>query len=189
MLKRGFKAEAERLAAHYRKELGINEHAPLAARQLAEHMDILLLTPADIPGIDDEILRTLLVKGKDFWSAAIYRKEDREFIIYNPTHSLPRQESDLMHELAHAICKHELSDLESAIMGCIIPLRKYDEDVELEAEWLGACLQLPKKALLHHHIYKKVDVQGISSLFTASEKMVRYRIGISGVQAIKNRRR
>jgi hypothetical protein len=188
MLKRGFKAQAERHAAHYRNELGIKDHAPLPARELAEYLKVSLLTPADIPGIDDELLRLLLVDGKDVWSAAIYRKEEREYIIHNPTHSLFRQESDLMHELALAICKHDLNDLETAIMGCVIPLRKYDQDQEDEAEWLGSCLQLPQKALVHHFIYKKMNESSISQLFTASEQMVRYRIGVSGVKTIKNRR-
>jgi len=187
MLKRGFKAEAEKLASYYRKLLGRKDYDPLPARFLAAELKIKLLTPQDIPGIDKELLHQLLVVGKDAWSAAIYRKEEKEFIIYNPTHSSFRQESDLMHELAHAICKHELNDLATAILDCVIPLRKYKEDQEEEAGWLGACLQLPQKALIHHYIFKKMNEDNISNLFNASAKMVDYRISISGVKFIKKR--
>jgi len=185
MLKRGFKAEAERMAGFYRKLLKLKEHDPLPARQLADKLEIKLLTPQDIPGMDDDLLNMLLVNGKDFWSAAIYRKEEKEYIIHNPTHSPLRQESDLMHEIAHAICAHELSDLQTAIMGCIIPLRKYDHDQEDEAEWLGACLQLPQKALFHHYKIKGMKEAAISQHFNASEQMVRYRLGVTGVKNIK----
>lgn len=184
MLKRGFKAEAERTAGFYRKLLELKEHDPLPARMLADKLEIKLLTPQDIPGIDDDLLDKLLIDGKDLWSAAIYRREEKQYIIHNPTHSPFRQESDLMHEIAHAICNHELNDLQTAIMGCIIPLRKYDQDQEDEAEWLGASMQLPQKALFHHFKIKRMNEAAISRHFNASEQMVRYRLGVTGVKKI-----
>lgn len=42
MLKRGFKADAERKAAHYRKLLQLKEHDPVPARQLADYLGIEL---------------------------------------------------------------------------------------------------------------------------------------------------
>lgn len=185
VLKRGFKAEAERKALYYRKELGLKDHDPLPARRLAEYLNIRILTPSDIPGISVELLDTLLNQHKGCWSAAIFIRNDKEYIIYNPTHSANRQESDLMHEIAHAICGHELKELESAIFGCVIPLRKYDHEQEAEAECLGACLQLPKSALFHYHHIKKKTPEQISEVFTASSQMVRYRLSISGVTKIK----
>ena len=184
MLKRGFKAEAERKASFYRQLLEFKEHDPLPSRKLAEKLEIKLLIPQDIPGMDDNLLDKLLVDGKDLWSAAIYQKEDKKYIIHNPTHSPFRQESDLMHEIAHAICNHELNNLETAIMDCVIPLRKYDQEQEDEAEWLGASLQLPQKALFHYYKIKKMDEAAISRHFNASEKMVRYRLGVTGVKKI-----
>lgn len=185
MLKKGFKAEAERKAGYYRKLLELKEYDPLPVRLLAENLDITLLTPKDIPGISDELIHTLQVTGKNFWSAAIFMREEKKFIIHNPTHSPFRQESDIMHEIAHAICDHELKNLQTAMAGCIIPLRKYDQDQEDEAEWLGASLQLPWKALFHHHKIKKTSESEISRLFNASEQMVRYRLSVSGVRNMK----
>ena len=181
-MKRGFKAEAERHAAFYRNELLLKERDPLPARDLAVHLKITLMTPSEIPGITDELLDVLLITGKNNWSAAILKCGEKEFIIYNPTHSPYRQESDIMHEIAHSICKHEFNELETTVAGGIIPLRKYNKDQEDEAEWLGACLQLPRTALFYYYKIKKLKVPEISQLFNASEKMVNYRLGISGVK-------
>ena len=187
-MKRGFKAEAERKAIFYRKELGLKDRDPLPARDLAAHLKIQLLTPEDVPGITDEMLENLLVVGKDNWSGGILRVDDREFIVYNPTHSPYRQESDLMHEIAHSILKHDLSELETSVSGGFIPLRKWDKQQEEEAEWLGAVLQLPWPALFHYYKIKKMKVSDISKLFTASEKMANYRLGVSGVKNMNWRR-
>jgi IrrE N-terminal-like domain len=181
-LKRGFKAEAERHAVFYRKQLRLTDRDPLPARELAAFLGIRLLTPLDIAGMSDELLEVLIEGEKDKWSAAILRCGNQELIIHNPTHSPNRQESDIMHEIAHSICKHELSELAADIAGGIIPLRKYDKDQEEEAEWLGACLQLPKPALFYYYKIKKMKVPEISQLFTASEKMISYRLGVSGVK-------
>ena len=187
-MKRGFKAEAERQAIFYRRLLNLKEHDPLPARQLAEHLKIRLLTPKDILQITNELLNVLLITGRNSWSAAIFVKNDQHFIIHNPTHSNFRQESDLMHEIAHLICGHELKDLETAIKGCMLPLRKYDKDQEDEAEWLGSCLQLPQKALFYHYKIKKMKEEQISKLFNASAQMVRYRISVSGIRKINWRK-
>jgi Zn-dependent peptidase ImmA (M78 family) len=187
-VKRGFKAEAERQAIFYRNELQLNDRDPLPARDMAANLNIQLLTPKEIPGISDGILENLLVFGKDNWSAGILRVGDREFIVYNPTHSPYRQESDLMHEIAHSILKHELSELETSVSDGFIPLRKWHEEQEEEAEWLGAVLQLPRPALFYYYKIKKMKIEDISKLFNASEKMVNYRLGVSGVKNMNWRR-
>jgi hypothetical protein len=58
---------------------------------------------------------------------------------------------------------------------------------EMEAEWLGACLQLPTAALKKYFVFGSYSHEQISDLFNASLPMVRYRISVTGVQAIKSR--
>jgi hypothetical protein len=181
-MRRGFKSEAEKTALRYRSELGIAEYLPLPAAKLANHLGISIITPTEIKGIDDDLLNLLLVgPGKDKWSAAIFLKHNRKHIIHNPTHSLARQESNLMHELAHASCDHILCEMEAALSGLVIPLRKYDQVQEAEAEYLGGCLQLPQKALYHYHHVLKKSVDEIAAEFNASKQMVNFRLRMSGV--------
>lgn len=184
-LKRGFKAEAERKSAELRTQMGLKDYDPLPAQSLADHLGIRILVPRDIPKITDDILDILEGRGKDNWSAAIYIKNDKKFIIHNPTHSPLRQESNLMHELAHAICDHSLQELETAMSGCIIPLRKYDVVQEAEAECLGGCLQLPQKALFYYYHVLNKTPEEISQIFSASKEMVRFRMSITAIAKIK----
>jgi hypothetical protein len=185
-LRYGFKAEAERTALHYRKELNLDEFAPLPAVALAKHMGVRIMTPYEIPGITDDLIELLLNgKGKDIWSAAIFVKNQARHIIHNPTHSSARQESNLMHELAHASCNHELAEMETALSGLVLPLRKYDHNQEAEAEYLGGCLQLPQKALFHYYHKLKKNNDEIALAFNASKQMVAFRLRITGVPKIK----
>jgi len=100
-------------------------------------------------------------------------------IIHNNKNSKYRQESDLMHELAHVICEHETPD-NRRIDGFEILLRNYNEQQEKEAEWLGGCLQLPRDALVWH-IKRNLSVKEIAEVFSASQTMVRFRINSTGV--------
>jgi hypothetical protein len=188
LLRHGFKAEAERVAVDYRKKLDLQPHDPLPAAMLADHLKVRILIPQDIPGITSELLDVLLGKGSYIWSAAIYQRNDKTYVIHNPTHSPARQESNLMHELAHAHLKHELSSLQTAIKGLLIPLRKYDNVQEAEAECLGGCLQLPKDALMHHTFARNKTADQIAEQFNASLEMVNFRVRMSGVSKIQSRR-
>jgi Zn-dependent peptidase ImmA (M78 family) len=85
-----------------------------------------------------------------------------------------------MHELAHNICGHETSKSQQ-INGLGLLLREYNEEQEKEAEWLGSCLQLPRKALVWA-LNKKMSYEEISEYFQASEDMVRFRINTTGVK-------
>jgi IrrE N-terminal-like domain len=187
LLRHGFKAEAERTAVDYRKKLDLQPYDPLPAAILADHLQVRILTPQEIPGITPELLTMLLGEGTYNWSAAIYERGDKRYVIHNPTHSHGRQESNLMHELAHAHLKHAFCSLQTAIKGLFIPLRDYDKVQEAEAECLGGCLQLPKDALMHHTFVCKKSPEQIAKQFNASLEMVNFRLRMSGVFKIQSR--
>jgi hypothetical protein len=187
LLRHGFKAEAERTAVDYRKKLDLQPHDPLPAAMLAEHLKVRILPPEDIPGITPELLAILYGEGSQKWSAAIFERDSKRFVIHNSTHSPGRQESDLMHELAHAHLKHAFSSLQTVVKSLVLPLRKYDDVQEAEAECLGACLQLPKEALMYHTLARKKTPEEIAEQFNASLKMVNFRLRMSGVTTIQSR--
>ena len=177
--KRGFKAEAERNAVNYREILNIDSKAPLPAKILADYLDIKVVTPSAIFPKNSNSLNTL--SSSNNWSAlTLVCKSGKRLIIHNDRHSLPRQESNIMHEIAHVLCKHE-SPNKSLLDGIGILMRDYNETQEKEAEWLGGCLQIPRDALMWS-LKKKMNNNEIADFFNASVDMVTFRINTTGVQ-------
>lgn len=178
--KRGFKKWSDDKTVELRKQLGLSAISPLCAFELCKHLNIPVFEPSQINGMPEEKLDILLNSGKDHWSAASIPLDDEKYlIIHNPKHSDERQQSNLMHELAHIICNHKVNINKSD--GLFKFLRNHDEEQEMEAEWFGACLQLPRPALIWA-LKRNMAIDEISQYFKASIEMVKYRINITGVK-------
>ncbi len=180
-LKRGFKAEAERTAIEYREKLGIHPCAPLCAFTLAKFLNITVLEATYFLTSEEEKLK-LSATGKDDcgWSAlTMLNKDGKRLIIHNNYHTLARQQSNMMHEIAHVICGHEKKPLPK---GITLPffMRDFDKLQEEEAICLGATLQLPRPGLLWAKKSNMTNAE-IASHFIASTEMVNFRIGSAGI--------
>jgi Zn-dependent peptidase ImmA (M78 family) len=184
-LKRGFKANAERLADKFRADLNIHACAPLCAFRLAEHLGVAVYSATEIDDSQSSFDVLSGSNGKECeWSALTMKtKAGNTIIIYNPFHSTARQQSDVMHELAHVICEHERNDTNNQI---ILPvgLRSYNPEQEEEAKCLGSTLQLSKPCLLWSK-KRNMSNSDIASHFNASLSMVTYRMNITGLSKIK----
>lgn len=181
-LKRGFKAEAERISNNFRKDVGLKTHDHLCAFKLADYLNIEVISP-EILGIDDKGLDVLMgnTKKSSGWSAlTMTDSSNKKIIIHNTRASEARQQSDLMHELAHIICKHEIIVPE----GITLPsyMRYYDKSQEAEAEYLGAALQLPRECLVWALTTGNMSKKEISTNYSASLQMVNYRINTTGIR-------
>ena|ERR1035437_1540602 len=106
-------------------------------------------------------------------------KVGNRIIIHNPYHSVARQQSDMMHEIAHIICKHERIEKEYDFE---IPfgLREFDKVQEEEAKCLGSTLQLATPCLLWAN-KKSMTTEAIAEHFNASKNMVTYRMNMTGI--------
>lgn len=179
--KRGFKKWSDDKAIALREEIGLFASSPLCAFALCEHLKIPVLVPNQVKGLTIKHLDVLLNSGNSHWSAASVPLNDNNYIIiHNPNHSKARQQSNLMHEVAHILCKHKVKD-DKLKLGLNGFLRHLDEEQENEAEWFGSCLQLPRPSLLWA-LKKNLKVEEIAILFNASVDMVGYRINVTGVK-------
>lgn len=179
-LRHGFKKWSDEKSVSIRKELGLYAFSPLSAFDLCKHLNIIVLSPNQVAGMSEAYLNNLLGVGSGSWSAAtVPINDDKHLIVHNTTHSLARQQSNLMHELAHIICGHKISE-DIRNTGLASFLRCHDADQENEAEWFGACLQLPRPALLYS-LKKKMTVEDIADYYNSSIEMTKYRINITGV--------
>lgn len=182
ILKHGFKAKAERLAVEYRSKLSLNPADPLCAFKLAEHLGIGIFKATDFLKSDDEVVRLSGIGDNDCgWSALTMRAgSGNTIIIHNAFHTPARQQSNIMHELAHIICEHSL---EGTIYETPLPIgmRQFDKLQEEEAICLGATLQIGKPCLMWALSCKMSDAE-IAAHFNASEQMVTYRKRLSGAE-------
>ena len=179
--RRGFKKWADDKSIELRKEMGLRDIDPLCAFELSKHLGIQILEPNNIDGLSKEEISHLLTQGNTHWSAAtVPISKELNIIIHNPVHSPTRQQSNIMHELAHILCDHKVES-DSIISTLSGFLRNHNDEQEKEAEWLGGCLQLPKPALLWA-LKKGMSTSSIANYFNASEQMARYRLNISGAK-------
>jgi Zn-dependent peptidase ImmA (M78 family) len=176
---RGFKTWCEKVASSFRSDLGVGPHDPLDPRKLAAHLRVLVWRIEEIPGIPPECVRTLLADAES-WSAATVAEGNRHAIILNSGHSLPRQNSDLMHELSHLIRAHTPARMDISSDGLLL-LSTYDKKQEDEANWLAGCLLLPRATLIRS-LQLRLSVAGIATKYGASEEMTKYRINVTGVE-------
>ncbi len=178
-LERGFKAWAERVSINLRRDLGLNSNDPLDPKCLADHLEVGLCTPRDIPGISKEVLTQLLQKDPWGWSAVSQIVKGKPLIIYNPKHRGGRQASDIMHELAHLILDHSPGKLIMSQDGGMV-MRSYDRKQEEEANWLAWSLLLPRDALVYS-MRSRLSLAEIAERYGVTEKLVTYRLQVTGV--------
>jgi hypothetical protein len=185
-MRRGFKTEAERIAVAARTSVGLSESSPLPARSLAKALSVVVIGPRDIPGIPEPLVTQMLFEFARNWSGVTIPVDGQTLIIYNSTHGPARQESDLMHEMAHILCEHKPAKVEPPGK---LPWasRTYDAEQEEQAAWLGGALQIPRAGLVSS-ISQELDNAAIAELFGASLEMVRFRRNTSGVDVQMRRR-
>jgi Zn-dependent peptidase ImmA (M78 family) len=181
ILPRGFKTKAENLAVEYREKLSVHPCGPLPSRKLAEYLEVPVHCVSNIVEDENDLELIMGVEGMARFSAVHFKNADgTNIILHNGSHSPARQESNIMHELAHIICGHcvpkEYLDIPIAF-----GMRYFNEQQEEEAKFLGGCLQISRPGLLLS-VKRGMSHQETAEYFNASIEMVKYRMQITGVE-------
>jgi Zn-dependent peptidase ImmA (M78 family) len=186
-MRRGFKAEAERVSEAIRKEIGVRRWDPLDAVELAKHVGAEVKSAEELTSLAK--LQTLEELQPGAFSACTFTIGKRHVIVYNPLASDGRTQSDLAHEVAHIVLKHNMNSVQT-IAG--ISFFTCDADEEQEANWLAGCLLLPRQ-LLYRAVKGGLDSSSIAATFKVSESMAAFRVRTTGVakqlEATKRRAR
>ncbi|PKK36809.1 hypothetical protein BWI96_10590 [Siphonobacter sp. SORGH_AS_0500] len=176
-LKRGFKTRAEEMAIEYREKLGLFAWSPLDAFHLADHLGIRIYSAAEILSGSSTIKSLSEECG---WSAlTMTTKANNTIIIHNPYHLPARQQSNIMHEIAHFLCEHTLPPSRSVPLP--LGMRQFDPAQEEEAICLGAAMQIAKPGLLWA-LKRNMSIDMMASHFNASHEMVKYRLHLTGAE-------
>ena len=179
MFERGFKSWCENTAIQIRKDLKLAAIDPLSARDLAASLTIPLWTPSDVGGLSAEATTTLHAEQTG-WSALTISHSGRDAIIFNPAHSTRRQSTDIMHELAHLLMRHDPAKMIFS-SGQDAVLRTYDKKQEDEADWLSGCLLLPRPALLTI-VSAHANTETALERYGVSQTLFNYRMNVTGVR-------
>lgn len=173
LLPKGFTGKAERLAEGLRNQLQVHPCGHLCAFRLADYLGVSVCEATDY-GIEPEWIKRLTG-----WSGLyLINQFNEKIIIHNTYHPTGRQQSTIMHELAHLVCEHPLPT--DTILPELPFLRRYNPQHEQEAEYLGATLQITRKGLVWA-MRRSMSLTQIAEYYRASHEMVDYRLNISGV--------
>jgi hypothetical protein len=184
MFRRGFKAWCEETALNVRQHQGLPATAPLSPHLLASELRVAVVQPSDLKDLSADVCRRLLGKHSDCWSAMTIPGK-RPLIVYNPAHSAARQNSDLMHELAHVLLGHKPTRV-FIDPHTGLALRTHDKEQEEEASWLAGSLMLPREVLLHIKA-NSISDEAACRQYGVSAKMLTYRMNVSGVNIQQKR--
>lgn len=174
-LPRGFKANAEREAVRLRRELDLGDTAALDIGLLAEHLGVKIVSAESLINLSRlEELERLQAYA---FSAATFQIADKHYIVTNPMRTDGRRVSDIAHELAHLVLKHDLTEVRE-VNG--MPFRTCRPDEEEQATAFGGTLMLPRPLLLSA-VRRNWAPEQIAAQYGVTEEMARYRYNTTGV--------
>jgi len=174
--RRGFKKQANEIAAEVRAELGIGELDRLDPLRLAEHLAIPVIPLSDFRRDAPEAAAYFLDQDEASFSGVTVFRGHHRAIVYNDAHAQGRQNSDIAHELAHALLMHEPGPAFGE-GGC----RNWNADDEDEANFLGAALLVPEQAALNA-VREGLDERSAAATYGVTPKLMRWRINVTGAR-------
>lgn len=174
--RRGFKAEANRIALRVRDHLHLRPIDPIDPVDICTHFDVALIKLSEVHSDSP-----FLGGDNSSFSAVTVPCGWRTAIVHNDSHHPYRQRSNICHELAHCFLGHE----------CTPPLtedgdRAHDGGVEAEANYLAGTLLIPNEAAIH--IVREGLTLQAQGIYGVSSPMLTYRLQISGAHRIHERR-
>ena len=181
-LPRGYKAKANRLALQVREQMALAPTDPIDPWAVCTHFDIAVFRLSDLRSADgSQPGLHFLGAGRSVFSALTMPSGRGRAIVHNDSHGLPRQRSNITHELAHCFLGHPLTP----------PLlangdRDRHTGVEEEAAFLGGALLIPNEAAVHI-ISTGMSASVATAHYGVSLSMLTYRLRVSGAQRIVER--
>jgi Zn-dependent peptidase ImmA (M78 family) len=175
-LRRGFKADAERVADAIRQELRLNPTAPVSCTDICEQLGIPIITVPDLAasGASLKSIRCITSPEAKF-SAMTVASGTKRLIVYNPHHPPGRRANSLAHEISHVLLEHPLAPA-LGIGGC----RQWNPVLEAEADWQAGALLVPRQAALEW-MQTGESLEDGAHYFGVSLALFRWRVNQTGI--------
>jgi Zn-dependent peptidase ImmA (M78 family) len=182
-LRRGFKAEAARIALEFRAEMGLAAGDRLDPHAACAHLAIPVATLSSLEWRDPEAATQLLRIDSSCFSAGTVLSGSMRLIVLNDSHHVNRQSSSLAHELSHVVLEHPPGPAIDPETGC----RTWSDEHEQEADWLGGCLLVPRDGLAAI-VTGAEHLVAAAEHFCVSDEMISYRYNVTGLRRQHERR-
>lgn len=176
-LRRGFKADAERICLEIRKEIGLTPHDRLDCLSLAEALEVPVINLSALVSSGASPTSVGILMGSEAkFSALTVTAGDRRLIVFNERHPPGRQANSLAHEISHIILEHPpVPALGEA--GC----RHWNPVHEEEADWQAGALLVPREGALQWLYNGGTNADGAKH-FGVSLALFEWRINHSGAR-------
>ena len=176
-LPHGFKAKANRIALGLRRQMGVADTAPVDLGRLAERLGLSVVPIRTFASVCPESVEQLVKKDVGAFSALLLPVGNgRRIILHNDANSPGRKNSDLAHEISHALLAHPPRSLFDG-SGC----RSFDPDMEAQANCLAGHILIPNEAA-RHIVYSRRDLYATCGAYGVSRDMLDFRLNASGAR-------
>ena len=176
---RGFKAAAERIAVGLRRQMNLPNSAPMDVDALAARLGITIVPLSSFADDLPERVKQLVERDVGAFSASLLHIGGVKVILVNDGHSPRRRNSDVAHEIAHALLAHPPQPFDH-VRG-----RDFNQGVEAEANCLAGHILIPNAAALH--IVKSGGEAEACDRYGVSSQMLEWRLGVSGARIRQQR--
>lgn len=179
----GFKAAANRIAIGLRRQMGLPREAPLNLYELAARLGLRVVPISTFADVCPEHIVQLLTSDPRAFSASLIQLQHGRIILVNDGHSFRRINSDIAHEVAHALLAHPPTQLFNH-SGC----RNFDKDTEEQADCLSSHILIPNEAA-SHIVWSGCSKDTACERYGVSRQMLEYRLNTSGARIRRDRLR
>lgn len=175
----GFKAAADRIADGLRRQMRLPAWAPMDVDALARQLGILVVPLSSFAEVRPDSVEQLVEADVSAFSASLLPIGRVRVILVNDGHSRPRRNSNVAHEIAHALLAHPPQPFDHA-RG-----RDFNQGVEAEANCLAGHILIPDAAALH--IVRSGGEASACERYGVSNQMLEWRLGASGARIRQQR--
>lgn len=180
-MRRGFKAEAKRLALELRAELGLDAHGPFDPYAFADLYGIRVIRLSELSGpARDHFLRP----DESALSGALIPVSTGAVILENDAQPTTRRRTTMCHEIAHLVLEHAFAvSLAADERKCSL-----GGEQESEADWLSGEMLIPYDGAFRLARADATD-QMAAGKFGVSLAVARWRMNHSGARMVVRRSR
>ena len=179
---RGFKAGADRIALGLRHQMYLPNGAPIDPDALAATLGFPIVPISTFADVFPEHVAQLVEGDTGAFSASLLQLNPGRIILVNDGHSLRRRNSNIAHEIAHAILAHVPQPFDH-IRG-----HSFNKDIEDEANCLAGHILIPDAATMQI-VWSGCSKDAACERYGVSRQMLEYRLNTSGARIRRDRLR